>query len=98
MPRSQLIAEHLPLLRRYARALTGSQPSGDAYVDLPQVTIPPALLSVDAVVPTPADAATPEIQGGSVDPTAEAMAVGTLLYFFGGIDRSGLTVHSHFPS
>lgn len=32
MPRSQLIAEHLPLLRRYARALTGSQPSGDAYV------------------------------------------------------------------
>jgi CheY-like chemotaxis protein len=26
------IAEHLPLLRRYARALTGSQASGDAYV------------------------------------------------------------------
>lgn len=32
MSRSQLIAEHLPLLRRYARALTGSQSSGDAYV------------------------------------------------------------------
>jgi DNA-directed RNA polymerase specialized sigma24 family protein len=32
MSRSQLVAEHLPLLRRYARALTGSQPSGDAYV------------------------------------------------------------------
>jgi DNA-directed RNA polymerase specialized sigma24 family protein len=32
MTRSQLVAEHLPLLRRYARALTGSQPSGDAYV------------------------------------------------------------------
>jgi DNA-directed RNA polymerase specialized sigma24 family protein len=30
--RSQLVAEHLPLLRRYARALTGSQASGDAYV------------------------------------------------------------------
>ena len=32
MPRSQLVAEHLPLLRRYARALTGNQASGDAYV------------------------------------------------------------------
>src|SRR6202007_1455486 len=32
MSRSQLVAEHLPLLRRYARALTGNQVSGDAYV------------------------------------------------------------------
>ncbi len=32
MSRSQIVAEHLPLLRRYARALTGSQASGDAYV------------------------------------------------------------------
>lgn len=32
MSRSQLVAEHLPLLRRYARALTGSQGSGDSYV------------------------------------------------------------------
>jgi CheY-like chemotaxis protein len=32
MSRSQLVAEHLPLLRRYARVLTGSQASGDAYV------------------------------------------------------------------
>jgi uncharacterized membrane protein YphA (DoxX/SURF4 family)/DNA-directed RNA polymerase specialized sigma24 family protein len=32
MTRSQLVAEHLPLLRRYARALTGNQASGDAYV------------------------------------------------------------------
>jgi CheY-like chemotaxis protein len=32
MTRSQVVAEHLPLLRRYARALTGTQPSGDAYV------------------------------------------------------------------
>src|SRR3954451_18759628 len=31
MSRSQLVAEHLPLLRRYARALTGSQCSGDAH-------------------------------------------------------------------
>jgi DNA-directed RNA polymerase specialized sigma24 family protein/CheY-like chemotaxis protein len=30
--KSQLIARHLPFLRRYARALTGSQSSGDAYV------------------------------------------------------------------
>jgi DNA-directed RNA polymerase specialized sigma24 family protein/CheY-like chemotaxis protein len=29
---SERIAPHLPLLRRYARALTGSQSSGDAYV------------------------------------------------------------------
>jgi len=29
---SQTIASHLPYLRRYARALTGSQHSGDAYV------------------------------------------------------------------
>src|SRR5690606_9696502 len=29
---SQALAPHLPLLRRYARALTGSQSSGDAYV------------------------------------------------------------------
>jgi DNA-directed RNA polymerase specialized sigma24 family protein/CheY-like chemotaxis protein len=29
---SQAIAQHLPYLRRYARALTGNQQSGDAYV------------------------------------------------------------------
>jgi DNA-directed RNA polymerase specialized sigma24 family protein len=29
---AQAIAQHLPFLRRYARALTGSQGSGDAYV------------------------------------------------------------------
>jgi len=32
MTPSQTIASHLPLLRRYARALTGSQKSGDAFV------------------------------------------------------------------
>ena len=32
MPKSQLVAQHVPYLRRYARALTGSQASGDAYV------------------------------------------------------------------
>src|SRR4029078_13252327 len=32
MARSQVVAEYLPLLRRYSRALTGSQQSGDAYV------------------------------------------------------------------
>lgn len=32
MPLAHAIAEHLPYLRRYARALCGSQPSGDAYV------------------------------------------------------------------
>ena len=32
MTTSQTLAPHLPYLRRYARALTGSQASGDAYV------------------------------------------------------------------
>jgi DNA-directed RNA polymerase specialized sigma24 family protein len=32
MSTSQAVAQHLPFLRRYARALTGNQQSGDAYV------------------------------------------------------------------
>lgn len=32
MLKSQVVAQYLPFLRRYARALTGSQNSGDAYV------------------------------------------------------------------
>ncbi len=32
MSASKAVAQHLPYLRRYARALTGSQASGDAYV------------------------------------------------------------------
>ncbi|CAA0113711.1 Phyllosphere-induced regulator PhyR [Starkeya nomas] len=32
MSTSQLVAQHLPFLRRYARALSGSQAAGDAYV------------------------------------------------------------------
>jgi len=32
VPDSKVIAQFLPLLRRYARAVTGSQSSGDAYV------------------------------------------------------------------
>ena len=32
MPSSQVVAEYLPFLRRYARALAGSQSSGDTYV------------------------------------------------------------------
>ncbi|MBS9476718.1 response regulator [Ancylobacter radicis] len=32
MSTSQLVAQHLPFLRRYARALSGSQSAGDAYV------------------------------------------------------------------
>src|SRR5579875_4035180 len=32
LPTSQAVLQHLPFLRRYARALTGSQASGDAYV------------------------------------------------------------------
>lgn len=32
MSNAQAVAQHLPFLRRYARALTGSQSSGDTYV------------------------------------------------------------------
>lgn len=32
MSTSQLVAQHLPFLRRYARALSGTQTAGDAYV------------------------------------------------------------------
>ena len=32
MSTSQAVLQHLPFLRRYARALSGSQASGDAYV------------------------------------------------------------------
>jgi DNA-directed RNA polymerase specialized sigma24 family protein len=32
MPTSKAIAPHLPYLRRFARALAGTQPAGDAYV------------------------------------------------------------------
>ena len=45
MSRSQLVAEHLPLLRRYARALTGNQASGDAYVAAMLETLLQDLLS-----------------------------------------------------
>jgi DNA-directed RNA polymerase specialized sigma24 family protein len=47
--RSNVIAQHLPYLRRYARALTGSQASGDAYVSatLEALIKDPTLLSHD---------------------------------------------------
>src|SRR3954471_11686739 len=32
VPNSSTVAQYLPFLRRYARALTGNQTSGDAYV------------------------------------------------------------------
>jgi DNA-directed RNA polymerase specialized sigma24 family protein len=32
VPNSSAVAQYLPFLRRYARALTGNQASGDAYV------------------------------------------------------------------
>lgn len=50
MPNSDAIAAHLPYLRRYARALTGSQKSGDAYVvaTLEAIIADPAILRGDA--------------------------------------------------
>ncbi len=49
MPRSQQIAPLLPFLRRYARALTGSQDSGDAFVvaTLEAVLADPSALDED---------------------------------------------------
>ena len=46
---SQAVAQHLPYLRRYARALTGSQSSGDAYVvaTLEALVEDPNLISVN---------------------------------------------------
>src|ERR1700733_14143785 len=49
MSKSNIIAQHLPYLRRYARALTGSQVSGDAYVSaaLEALVKEPGLLPTD---------------------------------------------------
>ena len=53
MSTSQAVAQHLPYLRRYARALTGSQSSGDAYVaaTLEALIEDPAVLEEKAVGP-----------------------------------------------
>jgi DNA-directed RNA polymerase specialized sigma24 family protein/CheY-like chemotaxis protein len=47
---AQLVAHHLPYLRRYARALTGNQNSGDAYVaaTLEAMVKEPALLGLES--------------------------------------------------
>jgi DNA-directed RNA polymerase specialized sigma24 family protein/CheY-like chemotaxis protein len=47
---SQAVAQHLPYLRRYARALTGSQAAGDAYVaeTLEAVVQDPSVLETGA--------------------------------------------------
>lgn len=47
MSLAQEVASNLPYLRRYGRALTGSQKSGDAYV----TTLLEALVNDDAVLP-----------------------------------------------
>jgi DNA-directed RNA polymerase specialized sigma24 family protein len=51
VPDSKIVAQHLPLLRRYARALTGDQTSGDAYV----------AATLEALI---ADPSTLEVEGG----------------------------------
>lgn len=50
MSTSRAVAQHLPFLRRYARALTGNQSSGDAYVGavLEMLIEDPSILSKDA--------------------------------------------------
>src|SRR5579859_3454048 len=49
MPKSHLIAQHVPYLRRYARALTGNQSSGDSYVaaTLEALVKEPEMISAD---------------------------------------------------
>jgi CheY-like chemotaxis protein len=49
VPNSQAVAQYLPYLRRYARALTGSQTSGDAYV----VATLEALVADPSIVTSP---------------------------------------------
>ena len=51
MPNAKAVAQYLPFLRRYARALTGSQASGDAYV----------AATLEALI---ADPATIKLEGG----------------------------------
>ena len=48
MSKSQAVAQHVPYLRRYARALTGSQAGGDSYVaaTLEALVKEPALLDI----------------------------------------------------
>src|SRR5712691_11868597 len=50
MPKSQVVAQHVPYLRRYARALTGNQASGDSYVaaTLEALVREPSLLDMAA--------------------------------------------------
>ncbi|HZV21438.1 MAG TPA: response regulator, partial [Hyphomicrobiales bacterium] len=48
---SQVIAPHLPTLRRFSRALSGSQESGDAYV----VALLEALVENPEIFPTGID-------------------------------------------
>ncbi len=50
MSSAQMVAHHLPYLRRYARALTGGQTSGDAYVaaTLEAMIKEPKILDKDA--------------------------------------------------
>src|SRR2546430_16651544 len=47
VPNSKAVAQYVPYLRRYARALTGSQASGDAYVvaTLEALVADPAIIS-----------------------------------------------------
>ena len=47
---ANLVGPQLPLLRRYARALTGSQTSGDAYVAamLETLIADPSIFNADA--------------------------------------------------
>ena len=51
MPIAQQISPHIPYLRRYARALTGSQKSGDAYV----AALLESLLADTSIFPTGMD-------------------------------------------
>src|SRR5712691_5086267 len=53
MPKSQIVAQHVPYLRRYARALTGNQASGDSYVaaTLEALVKEPGLLDTAATHP-----------------------------------------------
>ena len=64
MPISDRIGPHLPALRRYARALTGTQSSGDAYVaaTLETILIDPSTMPLTRIANSAIDRVSREME------------------------------------
>jgi hypothetical protein len=63
--KSEAVAKYIPFLRRYARALTGTQSSGDAYV----VAALEALIQDPSVLDGPRDPRLPSSQSAPTQPS-----------------------------